>query len=162
MGRFTYQPSVGPAQYRRSLYTYWRRSSAPTFLFDSAQRRVCEVRTNRTNTPLQALTLLNDVGMLEASRMLAERAGLSDDPDKIIEELALAILGRSLNDQERAVLRREWSESMDYYRSNPADAVRFTQVGQQETLSETRATATAAWMTVSSLMLNLDEAITME
>ncbi|MFK7778211.1 MAG: PSD1 and planctomycete cytochrome C domain-containing protein, partial [Gimesia sp.] len=67
MGRYRYEPSQGAAQYRRSLYAFWRRSSAPTFLFDSAQRRVCEVRSRRTNTPLQALTLLNDVTILEAS-----------------------------------------------------------------------------------------------
>ncbi|NLT69670.1 MAG: DUF1553 domain-containing protein, partial [Verrucomicrobiaceae bacterium] len=81
MGRYTYQPSVGPAQYRRTLYAYWRRSSAPTFLFDSAQRRVCEVRANLTNTPLHALTLLNDTGMLEASRALADAVVALPDSD---------------------------------------------------------------------------------
>ncbi len=80
MGRFTYEPSEGPAQYRRTLYAFWRRSIAPTFLFDSAQRRSCEVRTPRTNTPLQALTLLNDENYLEASRALATRALKRPDP----------------------------------------------------------------------------------
>ena len=56
MGRFTYKPSIGPAQYRRTLYAFRRRSSAPTFLFDAAMRRTCEVTPRRTNTPLHALT----------------------------------------------------------------------------------------------------------
>jgi hypothetical protein len=85
MGRFTYRPSVGPAQYRRTLYAFWRRSSAPTFLFDSAQRRVCEVGIRRTNTPLHALTLLNDATMLEAARVLAE----ANEP---FDDLALRVL----------------------------------------------------------------------
>ncbi len=161
MGRYTYQPSVGQAQYRRTLYAYWRRSSAPTFLFDSAQRRVCEVRANRTNTPLQALTLLNDVGMLEASRVLAENVA-KEDPDKAIMRLAGAILNRKPSDGETAVLRREHHQSLDYYESNPADAVAFTRVGQQAELNKQNAPAVAAWMTVASLMLNLDEAMTME
>jgi hypothetical protein len=161
MGRYTYQPSVGQAQYRRTLYAYWRRSSAPTFLFDSAQRRVCEVRANRTNTPLQALTLLNDVGMLEASRVSAEKVA-KEDPDKAIMRLAGAILNRKPSDEEAAVLRREHDQSLDYYESNPADAVDFTRVGQQAELNTQNAPAVAAWMTVASLMLNLDEAMTME
>lgn len=161
MGRYTYQPSVGPAQYRRSLYAYWRRSSAPTFLFDSAQRRVCEVRTNRTNTPLHALTLLNDTGMLEASRVLAERVS-GDDPDKALTLLGETILNRGLSEQETAVVLREHHQSLDYYESNPADAVAFTRVGQQPPLHDRSAPKVAAWMTVASLMLNLDEAMTME
>ncbi|MGB0580792.1 MAG: PSD1 and planctomycete cytochrome C domain-containing protein, partial [Limisphaerales bacterium] len=76
MGRFTYQPSVGPAQFRRTLYAFWRRSSAPTFLFDSSQRRMCEVRPRRTNTPLHALTLLNDTSMLESARHIARKGGV--------------------------------------------------------------------------------------
>lgn len=161
MGRFTYRPSVGPAQYRRTLYAYWRRSSAPTFLFDSAQRRVCEVSTNRTNTPLQALTLLNDVGMLEASRVLAEKVA-KENPDKAIHLLAEAILNRIPSPEETTVLLRERNESLDYYDSNPADAVDFTGIGQQGDLGESEAPNVAAWMTVASLMLNLDEAMTME
>ncbi|MFM8221528.1 MAG: DUF1553 domain-containing protein, partial [Planctomycetaceae bacterium] len=73
MGRFKYEPSEGSAQFRRTLYAFWRRAIAPTFLFDTAQRRVCEVRVARTNTPLQALVLLNDENHLLAARALAVR-----------------------------------------------------------------------------------------
>ena len=165
MGRYTYQPSVGPSQYRRTLYAYWRRSSSPTFLFDSAQRRVCEVRTNRTNTPLQALTLLNDTGMLEASRALADEVAVtsaSADFESGISELGRHILQRDLASDEITVLKRELNKSLDYYSSAPDDAVTFTTVGQQLPLPPEQAPTVAAWMTVASLMLNLDEAITQE
>jgi len=162
MGRYTYQPSVGPAQYRRTLYAYWRRSSAPTFLFDSAQRRVCEVRMNLTNTPLQALTLLNDTGMLEASRVLANDVASSPQADAALDRLALRVLSRDLEPAEREVLHRERLKALNYYDSNPDDAVRFATVGQQPAPGKEKAPAIAAWMTLASMMLNLDEAMTME
>lgn len=163
MGRFTYQPSVGPAQYRRTLYAYWRRSSAPTFLFDSAQRRVCEVGTRRTNTPLQALTLLNDVSMLEASRVLADLVveGREDSSNRL-ESLSRRILGRSLTEAEQVVLTREQSKAADFYSSHADEAVTFSTVGQQPPPPIKIAPDVAAWMTIASLMLNLDEAITHE
>jgi hypothetical protein len=162
MGRYTYQPSVGPAQYRRTLYAYWRRSSSPTFLFDSAQRRVCEVRMNLTNTPLHALTLLNDTGMLEASRVLADTVLTIPDADAALDQLALHVLSRQLNAAEKAVLHRERIQSLDYYDSNPDDAILFATVGQQPAPSREKAPAIATWMTLASMMLNLDEAITHE
>jgi len=162
MGRYTYQPSVGPAQYRRTLYAYWRRSSAPTFLFDSAQRRVCEVRMNLTNTPLQALTLLNDTGMLESSRVLADSVNSEPQPDAALDRLALHVLSRDLEPAERDVLNREHIKALDYYDSNPDDAVLFATVGQQPAPTKENAPAIAAWMTLASMMLNLDEAMTME
>ena len=155
MGRFTYQPSVGPAQYRRTLYAYWRRSSAPTFLFDSAQRRVCEVGVRRTNTPLQALTLLNDTAMLEASRILAEKANG-------LEGLAQRVLSRSLAPDETAILEREFTKALTFYRGAPEEATTLLMVGQQKPPPPERAPELAAWMTIASLMLNLDEAMTHE
>ena len=155
MGRFTYRPSVGPAQYRRTLYAFWRRSSAPTFLFDSAQRRVCEVGVRQTNTPLHALTLLNDTTMLEASRRLAETTtGL--------DEIALRILSRKLRPDEATILEREYKNMLHYYLNHPEEAVQLLTVGQQHQPPRDRVPETAARMTVASMMLNLDEAITHE
>lgn len=155
MGRFTYQPSVGPAQYRRTLYTFWRRSSAPTFLFDSAQRRVCEVGVRRTNTPLHALTLMNDTTMLEAARVLADQAtGL--------QPLAMQVLSRELELDEISVLERERQRALDFYQTHPDEAIKLATVGQQSSPPTERAPGIAAWMTVASMMLNLDEAITHE
>ena len=68
MGKLHYEPTEGPEQYRRTIYAFWRRSRPPAFLFDVAQRRVCEVGTLSTNTPLQVLTLMNDLSYLESAR----------------------------------------------------------------------------------------------
>ena len=160
MGRFTYEPSEGAAQYRRTLYAFWRRSSAPTFLFDSAQRRVCEVAVARTNTPLQALTLLNDGTLREAAQVLAiqAQAAASDTADRI-DFLARRILTRSLDAAERAVLERETARALRHYREHPQDAERLLRHGQSppEAHPETAALSLAA-----GLLFNLDEAITHE
>jgi hypothetical protein len=160
MGRFTYEPSAGAAQYRRTLYAYWRRAIAPTFLFDSAQRRTCEVRLPRTNTPLQALTLLNDTIYLEAARALAER-------DHDVASMFRAVLFRLPRAAERGVLDREFARARDHYLVFPADADAlldstdpariFTPPGAASARAD-RAAATV----VASLILNLDEALTHE
>lgn len=178
MGRFRYEPSVGPAQYRRTVYGFWRRSVVPTFLFDSAQRRVCEVRVRRTNTPLHALTLLNDTTMLEAARELADRmvAGTAGDElpekrpvretpltfDRQLQRLSMVILSRELEDAERQRLQDIWRRTHAWYRDHVAEAVRYTTVGQQPPVPGDRAPVTAAWMTVASLLMNLDEAMSRE
>jgi len=169
MGRFRYEPSEGSAQYRRTLYAFWRRSIAPTFLFDSAQRRVCEVRPARTNTPLQALTLLNDATYLEASRSLAEGAlrNAKDIPGRLAD-ITRRVLARAPRESELAVLTRQLERGLDHYRAHPDDASRWLAAGHsgnagQVALPEALDPAeTAAYMLVASLILNLDEAITHE
>jgi hypothetical protein len=159
MGRFTYEPSEGSAQYRRTLYAFWRRSIAPTFLFDSAQRRSCEVRTSRTNTPLQALTLLNDENYLEASRALAALVLGKPQP---IQEMSLRVLSRQLREPELTVLTRELERALDHYRNHPDDAVTFLARGQFEPDLSLPASELAAHTIVASLLFNLDEAMTHE
>jgi hypothetical protein len=166
MGRFRYEPSEGSAQYRRTLYAFWRRSVAPTFLFDSAQRRVCEVRPARTNTPLQALTLLNDATYLEASRSLAEGAlrNAKDIPGRL-EDIARRVLARPPRASELAVLTKQLNRALDHYRAHPEDASRWLiagHAGHSARPEDTDPAETAAYMLVSSLILNLDEAITHE
>ena len=150
MGRFTYEPSQGAAQYRRTLYAFWRRSIAPTFLFDSAQRRVCEVAMTRTNTPLQALTLLNDQTIMEASQALAKRM-LATTPEKRLPMLYQAVLNREPTAKELSVLLRELHRASKHYREHPGDALKL------KTTPEL-----AAHALVATLVLNLDEAITHE
>jgi len=159
MGRFTYQPSEGAAQYRRTLYAFWRRSIAPTFLFDSAQRRSCEVRTARTNTPLQALTLLNDENFLEAARAVATHALRSDDP---LRHIAQRVLSRAPSEAELGIFTRERDRALKHYRAHPQDAAKFLDRGQSGPDAKLSAPDLAAHTVVASMILNLDEAITHE
>ncbi len=163
MGRFKYEPSEGAAQYRRSLYAFWRRSIAPTFLFDSAQRRVCEVRTPRTNTPLQALTLLNDTTFLEASRALAgEVVRAVTKPEDRLAEIYRRILARQPSAREAAVLQRELERALAHYRAQPDDALKLLAGKQSRTDVKFNPAEVAAHVVVASLVFNLDEAITHE
>jgi hypothetical protein len=159
MGRFTYEPSEGPAQYRRTLYAFWRRSIAPTFLFDSAQRRSCEIRISRTNTPLQALTLLNDENYLEASRALAASVLKKPQP---IREMSLRVLSRVPSEKEMAILMREHDRALEYYRTHPSDASTFLDRGHFVPEPSLAKPELAALTIVASMLFNLDEAITHE
>lgn len=162
MGRFQYDPSLGDEQYRRTIYAFWRRSSAPAFLFDSAQRRVCEVRRSQTNTPLQALTLLNDETYLECSRVLAESISGVQKDESAAQEIAVRVLSRKWTATEMKSVLRVFRQSLDYYQTNPAEAAKYVRVGQQSVPEAAMAAKVAAWMTCVSMALNLDEAITLE
>jgi hypothetical protein len=164
MGRFKYEPSEGNAQYRRSLYAFWRRSIAPTFLFDTAQRRTCEVRTGRTNTPLHALTLLNDTTYLEASRALAIMACHEQkDSRKQLIRIFQRAIGREPKLTELQVLESKTASALNYYQEHPEDATKLLQVGQESGIYEREIKARiAAAMIAASMILNLDEAITHE
>ena len=163
MGRFRYEPSQGSSQYRRTLYAFWRRAAAPTFLFDSAQRRVCEVRPRRTNTPLHALTLLNDLTVLESSRSLSRSAiARAVDPSARIDFIYRSILSRSPTQSEEIVLLRELARSQSHYRTNPTEAKRLLQFGQPEERETTNHTELASYTVMTSMVYNLDEAISHE
>lgn len=163
MGRFQYQPSQGPAQYRRTLYAFWRRAAAPTFLFDSAQRRVCEVRPRLTNTPLHALTLLNDLTILESARGLARDAlQHNPTPDARLERIFQRVVARRPSAAELAVLQRELARARTHFQSEPGDADDLLQFGQPEERITDQPVELAAYLVVASLTLNLDEAITHE
>ncbi len=163
MGRFGYEPSQGAAQFRRTVYAFWRRSSAPTFLFDNAQRRVCEVRPRQTNTPLQALTLLNDPTQLEAARELARRAlAQHSETRSRLEFLVESVLSRPSSPAELDLLERQFLTALDAYRQFPDQAAALLDFGQPERRPEEASPELAAAMVVASLVLNLDEAITHE
>jgi hypothetical protein len=158
MGRFTYEPSEGSAQFRRTLYAFWRRSIAPTFLFDSAQRRVCEVGMTRTNTPLQALTLLNDRTIFTAALELAGQVKALPDDDALAR-MHERVLARRPSEAELAVLRRELERATGHYRRHPQEAAAY--LGEASVDSSDTARLAACCL-VATLILNLDEAVTHE
>ncbi len=164
MGRFKYEPSEGAAQHRRTVYAFWRRAIAPTFLFDSAQRRVCEVRPSRTNTPLQALTLLNDANYLAAARALAGHAlQAGTDPATRLTEITRRVVSRPPTPREAVILERELDRALIHYRTHPADARKFlSQTNYQRTEQTQPDAEVAAYTLVASLVLNLDEALNHE
>ena len=163
MGRFTYQPSVGPAQFRRTLYAFWRRSSAPTFLFDSSQRRSCEVRPRRTNTPLHALTLLNDLSMLESSRHIAARAIVRHkEPADRVRAMFETVLSRPPTKRESKIATIELRAAQAYYAKHPDEAKAFLDRGQTVLAKPGNPVDLAAGTLTASMILNLDEAMTHE
>lgn len=164
MGRFRYEASEGAAQHRRTLYAFWRRSIAPTFLFDSAQRRVCEVRTSRTNTPLQALTLLNDGTMLEAAASMGLRLAAEDGSvDEKLAGLFYSILTRKPSLTELGVMRGQYGRALEMYRAQHPQAQTFLSTSLRRPYDGTAPVSEAAAFAVTaSMLLNLDEAITHE
>jgi hypothetical protein len=164
MGRFRYEASEGASQHRRTLYAFWRRSIAPTFLFDSAQRRVCEVRASRTNTPLQALTLLNDGTMLEAAASMGVRvASEHGSVDEKLAGLFRTVLTRGASSKELDVMRSEYRRALEIYRAKPDQAHRFLSASLRRPYDgAASAGEAAAFAVTASMLLNLDEAITHE
>ncbi len=165
MGRFRYQHSVGSDLYRRSIYTFWRRSVAPTGLFDAAKRRVCQIRVTRTNTPLHALTLMNDTTYVEAARVLAQKAILQQPKNSAetrISQMFEKILSRKPNAREKELLTQQLQQAQDYYKTNPAQADRLLKHGVATVPESVNRPELAAYTVVGMTVLNLDEAITRE
>ena len=161
-----YVQDHGPDLYRRGLYVFWKRTIAPPVMvtFDAAGREACTVRETRTNTPLQALVLLNEVSFVEAARQLAERAlreGGSDLDGRLRFAFRL-VLTRDPSQREITVLRRGLEQHLDHYRRHPTDAAEVLHMGESPADSTLNATEVAAWTATCSLILNLDEALTKE
>jgi hypothetical protein len=162
-GKITYQQDHGEALYRRSLYTFWRRSVAPTTLFDVASRRVCQVRLARTNTPLQALTLLNDVTFVEAARVFAERLlKESGSPENALNAAFYRATSHLPSEKERLLLSRSYQRSLRFYSSHPEEAKKLLNVGEWKSTSSLPEAEMAACTATMSLILNLDETLCKE
>jgi hypothetical protein len=162
MGRFRYEASVGSDLYRRSIYTFWRRSVGPTGMFDASKRRVCEVRSVRTNTPLQALTLMNDETFAEAAKMLADSAVKHHEtPHDRICDIFQRVLLRQPTENELAVLTHQILSHLDEYKGDGSGATAVISVGQSIVDTQDSSLA-AAYTILASTILNLDEAITHE
>ena len=160
----SYTQSSGSDLYRRGLYTVWKRTVPPPSLtlFDAPDREKCTARRAVTNTPLQALVLLNDPAYVEASRALAERTlrnGGKSDGARIDFAFKLAT-ARTPDQQERAVLLSSLREFRSTYRQDQANASKLLSVGERKPDSRLGPGELAAWTTVAGMILNLDETIT--
>ena len=156
----------GRKLYRRSVYTYWRRTCPPPNLqlFDAPTREKCIVRRSRTNTPLQALVTLNDVQYIEAARVFAERmireAG-SQPEDQVAWGFRLAT-ARPPREKERGVLRDVYQQSYQHYRTNSEAAEKLISTGEAQRDESLDPVEHAAMTIVASMILNLDETLTRE
>jgi hypothetical protein len=160
---FAYPQSHGRDLYRRSLYTFWRRTAVPGNIFDAATRQVCTVRESRTSTPLHALTMLNDPTWVEAGRVLAERVlkARTDESQRL--ELAFRLVCARVPDfVERERLRTLLRVSSAHFAENPKDAESYLAVGESPRDKSLNQTEHAAYATVCHMILNLDEAMTRE
>ncbi len=158
---FTYPQSTGSDLYRRSIYTFWRRTVAPANMFDSANRRTCTVRTNQTCTPLHALTTLNDPTWVEAARSLAERCMASRDTlDEQIIFAFRTVVSRQPTSSERATLANMFTHQHSLITIESA----LTFLGKDtRSIEKPHDPMTlAALANVCLAILNLDEALTRE
>jgi len=161
-----YQRDSGEALHRRSLYTYWRRTVPPPsmMVFDAADRETCRVQRARTNTPLQALTLMNDVTYVEASRKLGERMmkeGGEVSGDRITFGFRL-LNGRPPGPRELAVIAMAFEKFLDAYWKDGAAAKELLGTGEAARDPELDPRELAAYTAIANLVLNTDEAVTRE
>jgi hypothetical protein len=161
-----YRADTGDALYRRGLYTYWKRTIAPPRMqiFDAPDRERCSLRQDRTNTPMQAMVLLNDPTFVEASRSLAQRMiqeGGDRSSDRVSYGYKLALATRP--DTDRAnILLAGLSDYQAHFNQNREDAEALVALGDSEPDAAIDQAELAAYTMLASVILNLDEMITRE
>ncbi len=159
-----YERDKGDGLWRRSLYTFWKRTVlTPNMqVFDASAREFCTVRDTRTNTPLQSLNLMNDVTYIEASRMLAQRMLLEggNSPTARISWAFRLLTSRQPKAREIDILLRNLDQQIAHFARNPQHAVKLLSVGEMRNDSKLNASELAAYAATASLILNLDEVIT--
>lgn len=161
-----YVQDHGDDLYRRSLYTFRKRTVAQPMMatFDAASRETCVVRQSRTNTPLQALDLLNDVTFVEAARALAARMmqhGVKTTESRIEHGFRLA-LGRRPTSDEMQILRQGYEQRLAEFRADPQAAANLVRQGESKAGKSLDVVELAAYTTVGNVLLNLDEFVTRE
>jgi hypothetical protein len=161
-----YQADKGDNLFRRSLYTYWRRTIAPPAMitFDSPTRETCSVRETRTSTPLQALNLMNDVTFVEAARKLGERilregGATAESRVRFVFEV---VLGRPPREAESRALLDAFQYFGRRFGSDRTAAEKFLSQGESSRDPQLDVASLAAWSAVASSMINLDETVTKE
>jgi hypothetical protein len=158
-----YKQDTGTALYRRSLYTFWKRTAPPPNMeiLNAPSRETFCTRRERTDTPLQALVTLNDTQYVEAARNLAAHAvHSSKDFDARLDAITEPLLGRPMAPDERDRMRKMEQHFLASYQAHPADAKALLAVGESKPDRKTPPAELAAWTLVASEILNLDESLT--
>ena len=158
-----YQLSTGKDLYRRSLYTFWKRTRpAPSMvMFDSSTRETHIVMSTRTNTPLQALNLMNDVTYTEASRALAERAMKQyEEAAENLTYMYRLATARKPDSEVSSILMNSFKGHFERYQSDRAAALQLVSTGESPRDETLDIAELAAYQMVASLILNLDVTIT--
>ena len=162
-GNKKYTPGTGDALYRRSVYTFWRRIVGPTMFFDVATRQTCTVKPYRTNTPLQALAVMNDVQYIESARVLAQHAMQAcPDRDGRITFSFRRLLGRQPKPEEIAILAKSYDRQFAEYAKSSAETDKLLKQGASPRDAALNAIEHAALTGVTLILLNLDETLTRE
>ena len=163
-GKIVYQQDHGEKLYRRSIYTFWRRSVGPTMMFDTPARQICTVRQARTNTPLQPLILLNDVTYAEAARVFAERVmrACAGDSAERLQRAFRMLTGRKPREAEQAVLDASFQRLLKQYQANQYAAAKLTSAGEAPVCNDFDAAELAAYTGIASMLMNLDEVLNKE
>ena len=162
----SYQQDHGENLYRRSMYTFWKRTIPPPTManFDASSRETCVVRHNLTNTPLQALDLMNNVTFVEAARVLAQRM-MKESGTTPEERIAFAFrlaTARLPNSTESNLLLDSFHYQLDNFKTKPDTALKYLSQGEYPRDERLDVSELAAYSSVASLILNLDETVTKE
>ena len=161
-----YAQDHGPSLYRRSLYTFWKRTVPPPAMvaFDAAARETCIVRETRTNTPLQALDVLNDVTFVEAARGFAERImhGRERSPEARLTAAFYEATARRPRPDELAILVAGFSSQLARFGRDRQGALALTAQGESARDPRLDPVELAAYTAMMQLILNLDETLTKE
>jgi hypothetical protein len=153
----------GESLYRRSLYTFWKRTAPPPNMtsFDAPNRESYCLRRERSNTPLQALTLMNDVQFFEASRNFAQRVlQTTTTTDARITALFRSATGRFPNAQEAEIIRQSVEKHLAAYTAKPEEAKKAISYGESKPDEKLNPAELAAWTMAANLVMNLDEVVT--
>jgi hypothetical protein len=157
-----YKEDSGDKLYRRSLYTFWKRSAPPASMeiLGAPSRENCTVRRERTNTPLQALVTMNDPQFVEACGVLAQRAMKeAGDFEGRLNVITMNVIARRFEPKERAICEKALNAFLEHYRERPKDAQKVIETGASRPDAGLPAPELAAWTLLANQVMNLDEAL---
>jgi len=159
-----YVPDEDDGQYRRSLYTFWKRTVPPPNMmtFDASSRDICSVKREQTSTPLQALVLMNDPQIIEASKMLAYRSieNITEENSERLAYMFQLATSRIPSSDELSQMENFFNEEKDRFENNPEDAKALLAIGKMMDSEEDEVPTIAAYTSVANMIINLDETIT--